>query len=231
MNPHSVIADSDESAVVGPQTNANQAGSSSCEVVPPVEPSPAHVTPHRDEPDESDKCLTVERPASDSGQVSASVIRSAERAKAPGEASANTTAAVAERPKTAWPLTLGRFKRTLVRLLRETRGNRRRTAILLGISRSTLYRMLARYGIDHVGRAASSRQIAYRPRPCRLVRLSRSPKHSHRPRLGHAVCPGRNGDGFRSTIRTRVTRTRDSRMPRPNGEVSSRSARPSRQRH
>ena len=155
MNPHSVIADSDESAVVGPQTNANQAGSSSCEVVPPVEPSPAHVTPHRDEPDESDKCLTVERPASDSGQVSASVIRSAARAKAPGEASANTTAAVAqEQVETAWPLTLDQVvKQTLVRLLRETAGNRRRTASLLGISRSTLYRMLARYDIDHVGRA------------------------------------------------------------------------------
>ena len=71
-----------------------------------------------------------------------------------GEASANTTAAVAEEQvEAAWPLTLDQVvKQTLVRLLRETAGNRRRTASLLGISRSTLYRMLARYDIDHVGR-------------------------------------------------------------------------------
>ncbi len=51
------------------------------------------------------------------------------------------------------------IKQTLVRLLRETRGNRRRTASVLGISRSTLYRMLDRYAIGHVGRdAASSRK-------------------------------------------------------------------------
>ena len=47
------------------------------------------------------------------------------------------------------------IKQTLVRLLRETRGNRRRTASLLGISRSTLYRMLERYDIGHVGREAA----------------------------------------------------------------------------
>jgi hypothetical protein len=158
MNPHDVIADSDESAVVGPQTNTNPAGSSSCEVVPPVEPSPARVTLHQDERDKSDVCLTIERPASDPGRVSAIVIRSAARAKAPDEASANTTTAVAqEQAGAAWPLTLDQvIKQTLIRLLRETAGNRRRTAILLGISRSTLYRMLARYGIDHVGRATTS---------------------------------------------------------------------------
>jgi DNA-binding NtrC family response regulator len=55
------------------------------------------------------------------------------------------------------PLTLDEIiKQTLLRVLRETRGNRRRTANLLGISRSTLYRMLERYGIDCVGRATRS---------------------------------------------------------------------------
>jgi len=39
------------------------------------------------------------------------------------------------------------IKRTLVRSLEETEGNRRRAADLLGVSRSTPYRMLARYGL------------------------------------------------------------------------------------
>lgn len=39
------------------------------------------------------------------------------------------------------------IKRTLMRSLEETEGNRRRAADLLGVSRSTLYRMLTRYGI------------------------------------------------------------------------------------
>ncbi len=44
------------------------------------------------------------------------------------------------------------IKRTLIRSLEETDGNRRRAADLLGVSRSTLYRMLARYGIDEGSR-------------------------------------------------------------------------------
>ena len=48
-----------------------------------------------------------------------------------------------------WPFLLDEvIKRTLVRSLEETDGNRRRAADLLGVSRSTLYRMLARYGLD-----------------------------------------------------------------------------------
>jgi DNA-binding NtrC family response regulator len=39
------------------------------------------------------------------------------------------------------------IKRTLMRSLEETEGNRRRAADLLGVSRSTLYRMLTRYGL------------------------------------------------------------------------------------
>ena len=39
-------------------------------------------------------------------------------------------------------------KKTLMRSLEETEGNRRRAAGLLGVSRSTLYRMLLRYGIS-----------------------------------------------------------------------------------
>ena len=39
------------------------------------------------------------------------------------------------------------IRKTLVRSLEETEGNRRRAADLLGVSRSTLYRMLTRYGI------------------------------------------------------------------------------------
>jgi DNA-binding NtrC family response regulator len=48
------------------------------------------------------------------------------------------------------------IKKTLVRSLEETEGNRRRAADLLGVSRSTLYRMLTRYGLAENPRRISA---------------------------------------------------------------------------
>ena len=45
------------------------------------------------------------------------------------------------------------IKKTLLRSLQQSGGNRRRAADLLGVSRSTLYRMLARYELDDPARA------------------------------------------------------------------------------
>ena len=54
-------------------------------------------------------------------------------------------------PEPQSPLLLDEvIKKTLVRSLEETEGNRRRAADLLGVSRSTLYRMLARYKLVDV---------------------------------------------------------------------------------
>ncbi len=170
MNPHSAIADSNGLAVVGPKTNANQAGSSSCEGAPTAESSPAQVAPRRDESDESDKWLTIEHVAPNPLQASAVAIRDAPSIRAAGEASAKSTVIGLRDPghdpaKDVWPLTLDQIiKQALVRLLGETAGNRRRTASLLGISRSTLYRMLERYGIDKVGRIATSRKPGIGPK-------------------------------------------------------------------
>ena len=61
-----------------------------------------------------------------------------------------------------WPLLLDDvIKMTLVRSLEETEGNRRRAADLLGVSRSTLYRMLARYGLAEEG--VRRRPISHAP--------------------------------------------------------------------
>jgi two-component system, NtrC family, response regulator AtoC len=45
------------------------------------------------------------------------------------------------------------IKKTLLRSLQQSGGNRRRAADLLGVSRSTLYRMLARYELDDTTRS------------------------------------------------------------------------------
>jgi Bacterial regulatory protein, Fis family len=161
MKPHSVVADSDEASVVSPETNANRAGSSSCEHVLNAGTSPAQGTPHRgDEPGEADKRLAIERGESEPAQAGAAANRRAARIGARSKRSADTTAArERKQAKDVWPLTLDEIiEQTLVRLLHETAGNRRRTASLLGISRSTLYRMLERYGIGDVGRGAMSRK-------------------------------------------------------------------------
>jgi DNA-binding NtrC family response regulator len=62
------------------------------------------------------------------------------------------------------------IKKTLVRSLEQTQGNRRRAADLLGVSRSTLYRMLARYelcdkphsGSDMIGPPVASGEVVLR---------------------------------------------------------------------
>ena len=60
------------------------------------------------------------------------------------------------------------IKRTLMRSLEETEGNRRRAADLLGISRSTLYRMMARYGLADEG---TRRRVGEREATATATRL------------------------------------------------------------
>jgi DNA-binding NtrC family response regulator len=60
-----------------------------------------------------------------------------------------------------WPFLLDEvIKKTLLRSLEETEGNRRRAANLLGVSRSTLYRMLSRYGLAEAPRKGRTADIS-----------------------------------------------------------------------
>jgi len=81
-------------------------------------------------------------------------------ADSPATASPNAAEpAPAPAPEPQSPLLLDEvIKKTLVRSLEETEGNRRRAADLLGVSRSTLYRMLARYKLSdaEIGRRRTS---------------------------------------------------------------------------
>jgi hypothetical protein len=158
MNPRDVIAVSGRSAVTGSPINNNEADSSSSKTAPPGEPPAAAGGLNRAESDTPGKWLKIEHPASDPGHPISGANQEVPKDTARGGASTNVMVAVVkEGPKDLWPLTLDEIiKQTLVRLLSETGGNRRRTASVLGISRSTLYRMIARYGLDHVGRSALS---------------------------------------------------------------------------
>jgi transcriptional regulator with GAF, ATPase, and Fis domain len=61
------------------------------------------------------------------------------------------------------------IKNTLVQSLQQTQGNRRRAADMLGVSRSTLYRMLARYRLcDKPGSGTESAESSIVPGPVSL---------------------------------------------------------------
>jgi DNA-binding NtrC family response regulator len=87
-----------------------------------------------------DTAALPERVAHTAGHTHVIAQQSASTAQ-PSEAPAPASA-----PETQSPLLLDDvIRKTLMRSLEETDGNRRRAASLLGVSRSTLYRMLQRY--------------------------------------------------------------------------------------
>ncbi|HZO81066.1 MAG TPA: sigma-54 dependent transcriptional regulator [Candidatus Binataceae bacterium] len=83
-------------------------------------------------------------------------------------ASATADSATAGEP--AAPASLDMLTReALVLALRHARGNRQRAARILGVSRTTLYRMLTRYGM-HTGAAGASGEPRRRAGALRLVK-------------------------------------------------------------
>jgi DNA-binding NtrC family response regulator len=128
MDSRKIIDDFGQVTLVGRETSVDQAGAPANDAASIAEGRSETDTPYRQRSDESDRWLKTAQHTSESAGQSR-------------------------------PLTLDEIiKQTLIRVLRETRGNRRRTAITLGISRSTLYRMLERYSIDSVGRETRSRK-------------------------------------------------------------------------
>jgi transcriptional regulator with GAF, ATPase, and Fis domain len=82
--------------------------------------------------------------------------------------------ALASEPVRSTPASLRELTReALVSALRHARGNRQRAARILGVSRTTLYRMLVRYGLESFGRErddADDDGFALRPAALRLVK-------------------------------------------------------------
>jgi len=78
----------------------------------------------------------------------------------------------ASEPVRSTPASLRELTReALVGALSHARGNRQRAARILGVSRTTLYRMLMRYGLESFGRdEEDSHPAASHPMPLRLVK-------------------------------------------------------------
>jgi DNA-binding NtrC family response regulator len=85
--------------------------------------------------------------------------------------SVGTGPARAAEPVRSTPSSLRDLTRdALIDALRHARGNRQRAARILGVSRTTLYRMLLRYGLEGYGRDDAGAGVATRPAALRLVK-------------------------------------------------------------